>query len=150
MEKKLDLFNVLDKSMPAVLLSSIAILGSIIYLSSVATIPDTTIELPKTGEEIPITEDFVFIYPELYSTISPPDQVSGLYVGSETIIQVEIFTQKSGESPVSLGLAKTGTEKGEYIATWESAETGTYYLWAEVTYEDLSLASASPIVILVE
>lgn len=137
LEKKLDLLNTLGKTMPVIILSSGAILGAIVYLSSVATIPDTTSTLPETGEEATLTEDFVILYPEYYTSVTLPDKVSGLSINGfySDLTQVTFIAQKQGASAIEIGIGQKGSERGEYTTTWTSATEGRYFLWAEITHE---------------
>lgn len=134
LEKKLDLLNTLGKTMPVVIISAGSILGSLVYLSSVATFPENTSQLPQTGEETQITEDFIILYPEYYSEITLPDEVIGLSINGfyTTGEKVTFYAQKSGEENIEIGSGEKDLEDGEYKTIWENAASGTYTLWAEI------------------
>jgi len=138
LERKLDLLNTLSKTMPVIIISTGAILGSLIYLLSVATIPETSSQLPTTGEELTITNDFVILYPEYYSSISLPDEAIGLAINGfyADSTEVKFFAQKQGEDIIEIGKAQKGSDAGEYKATWESTDAGRYFLWAKISEED--------------
>jgi hypothetical protein len=134
-DKKLNLFSTMNKTMPAVLLASVAVLTAVFYVRSVAYIPDTTNLLPETGEEAETTQDFVILYPEYRSSMALPDTVvglakSGFYSESTT---VEFFIEDSNGHVTSIGIAEKGTVGGEYFVLWDAAAEGSYKLWAEIT-----------------
>jgi hypothetical protein len=148
-DRKLNLFSTLGKTMPAIVLSSGAILGALVYLISIATVPDTTTELPATGGEIEVTNDFVILYPENYSSTSLPDEVKGLSLNGfyDDLTRVTFLAQKYGGDEIEIGEGTKGSEAGEYTTTWASADAGKYYVWAKITKESgLEYKSASVIV----
>ena len=136
LDKKLDLFNILGRAMPAVILSSGSILGTIVFLLSVATVPEVT-SLPETGEETSITEDFVILYPENYTYTTLPDDVVGLSTEGfyDDLTRVVFFAQKEDGKIVEIGEGQKGSENGEYRTVWSDTTAGKYYLWAKIIYE---------------
>ncbi|MFC1780510.1 hypothetical protein ACFLY9_02350 [Patescibacteria group bacterium] len=147
LEKKLDILNTMGKTVPVMILSIGAILGSVVFLSSVAQYPETTFNLPETGEEV--TEDFIMLYPEHYSSLTLPDEVIGLslngfYTNNEVI---KFFAQKTGEEKVEISIASKESESGEYKADWESATAGSYTIWAEIESLEGSVVQSESIVV---
>jgi hypothetical protein len=147
LEKKLDILNTMGKIVPVMILSIGAILGSVVFLSSVAQYPETTFNLPETGEEV--TEDFIMLYPEHYSSLTLPDEVIGLslddfYTNEEV---VRFYAQKSGEEKIEIGTAEQGNETGEYKTNWESATTGSYTVWSEIESLDGSIVRSESVVV---
>lgn len=137
-EKKLDLLNVLGRTMPVVIISVCALVGSLIYISSVATWPTVDFSLPQTGEDITITNEFFMIYPENYSSIALPDEIIGLstkgfYTNGEIVV---FLAQKSGGEILEIGEGYRGLEKGEYKTSWAKVPQGRYSVWAEVVNTD--------------
>lgn len=148
-ERKLNLLTILGKTMPVIILSSGAILASLLYLMTNATIPLSTTELPQTGDEIAVTNDFIILYPENYSSTSLPDEVVGLSLKGfyDDLTKVGFFAQKSGEDIIEIGEGEKGSESGEYRTSWTGATTGRYYLWTKITRESgVEYKSASVIV----
>ncbi|MBU0975552.1 MAG: hypothetical protein ABIE03_06705 [Patescibacteria group bacterium] len=137
-EKKLDIINSLSKTMPIVVISTGMLLGSLLYLSSVAFIPNSSFELPQTGDEKTITEDFVLIYPEQYSTITLPDEVVGLSLESfySKDTKVAFYVKNSSGETFEIGLGEKGTEDGEYKTYWSKYAAGRYEMWVEITHPD--------------
>lgn len=147
-EKKLNLLSTMGKTMPVIVLSTGAILGSLIYLLSVATVPETS-QLPATGEEENITNNFVMLYPENYSATTLPDDVIGLSLEGfyDELTQVTFHAQKAGDEIIDIGVGEKGSETGEYKTTWQNAPRGKYYIWAKITHESgLEYKSASVVV----
>ena len=148
LEKRLDLLNIIGKVMPIIFIACGSLIWSFSYLNLHANIPESTIELPVTGEEIPETENFVIIYPENGSSISLPDiiigkAVEGYLEGDEKII---FYIQKDNEEPVSLAITEN---KGNsyYEASWPESETGEYSIWARIEFSD-GLIEKSTVVII--
>ncbi|MDD3648161.1 MAG: hypothetical protein PHS44_06730 [Candidatus Dojkabacteria bacterium] len=137
-EKKLDILNSLSKTMPVVVIGTAVLLGSLLYLSSVAFIPDSTFTLPQTGEETTITKDFILIYPEQYSTITLPDEVVGLSLNGfyPKDTEVTFVVKNSLEETFEIGLGEKGTEEGEYKTYWSKYAAGKYDVWVEITQPD--------------
>lgn len=151
-DKKLDLFNILGKSMPAVLIATTAILGSVAYVSSVANIPTTPVELPQTGEEVEdtaVTESFIILRPEYRSTMSLPATVSGIHVDGfyPDDYTIEFFVQKEQGLVRSIGTGEKADEIGVYETIWEEATRGKYYVWAEISQTDGTVHSSAKIVV---
>lgn len=135
-EEKLNLLSVMGKSMPVIILTTIAILGSVTYLLTVSEVPQTDQlqgELPQTGS-YEKTEDFVLLYPEQGAEITLPDKVKGLsldgFYADNTV--VTFFAQKKSGSTFTLGTAQKGYEPGEYKINWQAAPEGEYFLWATI------------------
>lgn len=145
-DKKLDLLNVMSKTMPAFLVAVGGIVGTLGYLSLGAeNLSNAPVELPVTGEEVQITNAFIILFPEYQSSITLPDTVSGLSIDGFYTKEdaVEFFIQKNDGIVKSLGIGSKGTEDGEYLAKWEEATPGQYFVWAEITGSDnITLSSA--------
>lgn len=133
-DKKLNLFNTMNKTMPAMLLATAAILTAVVYVNRVAYIPDTQITLPQTGEDSTVTQEFIILYPEYRSTITLPDTLVGLALNGfyTDNTAIEFFVQSEQGVTTSLGIASKGSVEGEYFVKWNGAESGSYTLWAEL------------------
>ncbi len=150
-EKKLDLMNIMGKTMPVVIICAGSILGSLVYLSSVSYYPEGNIELPQTGEGT-TTENFTILYPEYYSEITLPDDIYGLSTegflpNTEKVI---FYAQKLSSDPFEIGIGEKTTETGQYMVSWQNSEPGTYYLWAEIESIDGSKKITSPITVYIK
>ncbi len=138
-EKKLNLLSTLGKAMPSLIISTIAILLSVTFLSFTANIQESINqeELPQTGEEI--TTNFVILYPEDRSSISLPDQVIGLSLdGFLSEDRKVIFYAKSETGVISkIGQAERGIEQGKYQTYWDYTLPGKYLIWAEISKDGI-------------
>jgi len=147
-DEKLDLYNILGKTMPVIILFAGSILWSLFYLGMNATVPEATTELPVTGEELEETDEFSIIYPENNSSISIPDKIIGTFSNESTTsyTSIKYYSESSQGEIEELGEAVwTGDEY--YEISWTTAVTGRYNLWAEIVKEDtLKVKSASIIV----
>jgi hypothetical protein len=152
LDDKLSLGKTLGRTMPAVLLTATAITGSLMYLVSVAEIPESSWSLPLTGDETTISDNFVLLYPEHLSTIYLPDEISLLSINGflPEGSTVTFYAQSSENLVLELGKAKLGSEDGEYTFTWSEATENTYLLWAEVTDVSGTTVQTSPITVTVK
>jgi hypothetical protein len=137
LEKRLDLLNIIGKVMPVIFIACGSLIWSFSYLSLHANIPESTIELPVTGEEIPETENFVILYPENGSSISLPDiiigkAVEGYLKGDE---KITFYIQKDNEEPVALGIAEDKGD-GYYEVSWTEGDIGNYSIYAQIETTD--------------
>lgn len=148
-EKKLDIINGMSKTMPVVVMGTAVLLGSLLYLNSVATIPEDEFSLPQTGSEETITEDFVIIYPEPYSSFSLPDEVIGLsttgFYPKDT--SVTFYVKNSSGEIFDIGSATKGDEEGEYRTTWPKYESGRYEMWVEIMDKNDSIQKTETIIV---
>ena len=74
-DKKLELFKTMNRTMPVMILVTLGILTATVYLSAVATVPttdsETVAELPETGES---DDDNDFLLTQNLKIISPTEQ----------------------------------------------------------------------------
>jgi len=146
-DKKLDLFNILGKTMPVIILTSGSILWSLFYMSLHATVPETT-ELPITGEEIQETEESAIIYPENNSDITLPDKIIGKFTEDSTLSysKIKYYYENSDGEVEEIGEA-TSNENSQFEADWTSATSGSYNLWAEIEKEDSDKVKTASIIV---
>lgn len=139
-DKKLNLFSILGKSLPAFIISSGALLVSILYMSSVAYVNETPAELPQTGsaDEILATESFIILYPEESSEISLPSEIVGLSLDGFYTMNEEVsfIAREAGKTTRIVGIGEKGEGVGEYKANWENMSPGTYTIWAQIDSPD--------------
>jgi len=144
-DKKLDLFFTLSKSMPAIFIASFGILFTTVYLSSVAKKSTNDFTLPETGEEIEYTENFKILLPEAGSKITLPYEI--LVVSMEGTLQnhkIEIFRKTENNEAIKIGEPYVGTARGEYRLFWNENTSGTKTIFVKAIDLETGKETQSP------
>ena len=129
-EKKLDVFNTMSKTMPVLLVFSIAMVTFVGFTGM--TTQSIESNLPETG--VQTTEKLKIVYPEENVATSTPVDIivlsaDGFY--SQDII-LTCFSQSESGITEEIGEMQRGETAGEYRIRWENVISGAYSLWVEV------------------
>ncbi len=152
-EKKLDLINTMGKSMPVFILSLIAVVGSIAYLSLNSFIPatDKVEELPQTGEGVRRTSDFTISYPKNEATITLPYTIIAKTTSNpQKIEKVKFWRQYNAKEKKLIEDAQYNPSTNEFTVTWSNTPSRKYKVWAEIKAQDGYTYFSFPITVYVK